>query len=206
MLMISGTKKVAAFLFLTLSVLLLEHPRADAAPGDYLYATYGGRAGFVILDEDLKVNAAFEIGSHAGFAFDLGQWGELHYVPMISWWFGGNRDGQGRGHLVSEVGLNLLDYRYYFPIKKSYTLQPFIGAAPMGAITVRQQEVVTDSLVQGQRHKEKEREIGWQFGLNLYGGADFVFSDQFRMFAEVRIRRAAWDVAKLSLGFSFTVR
>ncbi|MFP4417460.1 MAG: hypothetical protein ACOC41_02285 [Chitinivibrionales bacterium] len=193
-------------LIIVIGILVLSR-QGSAAPGDYLFSTYGGRASFVIIDEDLVVDAGFEIGSHAGFAFDLGRWGQLHCVPMISWWFGGDQDEQELGYLVSEVDLNLLDYRYYFPSPTRYMVRPYIGAAPMGAITIYQQDFFSDSLnEEGERVVEEERDIGWDFGLNLLGGVDFAFTETFRMFTEVRIKRGDWDVAKLSLGFSFMVR
>jgi hypothetical protein len=178
---------------LLIACITLIHAGATNAQG-YLYTGLGPRIGLAVVDD---YGAGFNAGMHADVAFDIGVAGELHYVPMIDFWFASD-DEPGFDRRVFEIDFNLFDFRYYFPVPIDLFVKPYGGFAPAIVLDIYTEDFDNSSI-------DDNTDSEADFGFNMYGGADFIISPSFILFGEVRGKFGAEDLAKMIFGMTFPV-
>ncbi len=179
-------------LVLCMCVALISVSAAQAQR--YLYTGLGPRIALGVVDD---LGPAFNAGFHVDVGIDIGRAGEIHYYPMIDFWIA-QEDYTWGDFTLAEIDLNIFDFRYYFPVPGALVVKPYGGFAPAIVIAIRSYdyEPLDD---------RDDSDADGEFGMNIYGGADFVISPSFILFGEIRGKFGDADLAKMTFGMTFPI-
>jgi hypothetical protein len=136
-------------------------------------------------------------GVHADFGFKIKDYGWIDFYPSVDFWLKNNDADPDDGfeiNRIMELGLNLVELRYYPPIPEKIIVRPYIGVGATGVagIEVRETWDGTDST-----------KSGIDFGADFIGGCDIVILSDVRAFVELRGKTAGYSTFKLYAGAAY---
>jgi len=124
------------------------------------------------------------LGIHMPFVFDLGQYGELQYIPGISFWYAEYDRWRDPDHwgTHTQIGIDVFDVKYLPPFPSTIFIKPFIGLGP--AIKVNSWN--GDSYYYKDHYYWRRPGTYTNLGFNLFLGIDFPVTNRFVPFIEFR--------------------
>jgi len=140
------------------------------------------------------IGATAGYGIHADIGFKIKQYGWIDYYPSIDFWMKTIDKDAYIKYRRMEIGLNLLEFRYFPPIPESIIARPYIGLGGIGVLAILDYERIDNK-------KSTDPHMHW--GFDFHGGCDFILKPNLRTFVEMRGKSGGTAAFKLYAGLAY---
>ncbi len=200
-------KTLARILLVAISLSSLSLAAQGSAPMANT-AGFGGKIGLDIVDNE---GAAFGWGGHFLYGIDLRGAGTLALYPNIEFWVNRHEyidynPNPNRYWYTTLFEANInFDARYYFPLRASIPVNPFVGLGIGPNIATWHPDADYNNYYNnnyGQYHGPTNTDVGILF--SIFGGIDIPVSSNIRPFFEMRLKTGDfYTVFKMTAGLTF---